>query len=92
MAKPKFILSGTTDQRPTVTTVGFEFFDTDLNRPIWWNGSSWSTNALTPSTPVSNITAPTVTTIEEANTAIQALVSKINQLLQAERDSGQMST
>src|SRR5574338_467060 len=34
---------GTTAQRPTLTAydVGYEYFDTDLNSPYWWNGSSW---------------------------------------------------
>jgi len=34
---------GTTAQRPslTVSDIGFEYFDTDLGSPIWWNGSNW---------------------------------------------------
>jgi len=34
---------GTTAQRPTLpsTEVGFEYFDTDLGSPIWWDGDSW---------------------------------------------------
>lgn len=34
---------GTTAQRPTLTSedIGFEYFDTDLQTPIWWNGSAW---------------------------------------------------
>jgi hypothetical protein len=34
---------GTTLQRPTLTTgdVGFQYFDTDLSSPIWWNGTEW---------------------------------------------------
>lgn len=29
--------------RPTLTTndIGFNFFDTDLNKPIWWAGTKW---------------------------------------------------
>ena len=36
-------VSGTTAERPTLTTddVGFEYFDTDIDSPIWWNGSEW---------------------------------------------------
>lgn len=34
-------ISGTTAQRPTVTTVGFRYFDTTLGKPAWWNGTSW---------------------------------------------------
>ena len=35
---------GTTAQRPTLTTadVGFEYYDTTLDSPIWWNGSEWT--------------------------------------------------
>lgn len=33
--------TGTTAQRPTVRPTGFAYFDTTVNRPIWWNGTSW---------------------------------------------------
>lgn len=33
--------SGTTTDRPTGVKVGFQFFDTTLGKPIWWNGSAW---------------------------------------------------
>jgi len=33
--------SGTTAQRPTVTTIGYSYFDITLSREIYWNGSSW---------------------------------------------------
>jgi len=34
--------SGTTAQRPTQGRyVGKTYFDTSLNKPIWWNGSQW---------------------------------------------------
>ena len=32
---------GTTVQRPTGVTAGFQFYDTTLNKPIWWNGINW---------------------------------------------------
>jgi len=34
---------GTTAQRPSLTTndIGFMYFDTTINSPIWWNGTSW---------------------------------------------------
>lgn len=32
---------GTTAQRPAVVSVGFMYFDTTLNIPIWWNGTTW---------------------------------------------------
>lgn len=35
-------LSGTTAQRPTTLLwVGRPFFDTTLNRPIWYAGTNW---------------------------------------------------
>lgn len=34
-------LSGTTADRPAVTEVGFQYFDTDLGKPIYWDGSQW---------------------------------------------------
>lgn len=35
------IYSGTTAQRPTATTVGFQYFDTTLGKPVWWKGAVW---------------------------------------------------
>lgn len=39
-------LSGTTANRPIGTdqvpiAIGQPYFDTSLNRPIWWNGTAW---------------------------------------------------
>lgn len=36
-----FILSGTTANRPTWRTTGMNYFDTTINKPVWWNGSNW---------------------------------------------------
>ncbi len=37
------IESGTTAQRPTLElTVGQQYFDTTLGKPIWWNGTVWN--------------------------------------------------
>lgn len=33
--------NGTTEQRPTDINIGFQYFDTDLNKPIYWTGSKW---------------------------------------------------
>ena len=31
-----------TDERPVSgILIGFQYFDTDLGKPIWWNGESW---------------------------------------------------
>lgn len=35
------IIIGNTSSRPTNIPVGFQYFDTTLNKPIWWNGSAW---------------------------------------------------
>ena len=32
---------GTTSQRPSLTIKGFQYFDTDLKKPIWYNGEKW---------------------------------------------------
>lgn len=34
-------VSGTTAQRPAVAAVGAEYFDTDLGKPVWWDGTQW---------------------------------------------------
>lgn len=33
--------NGTTQQRPTKINLGFQYFDTTLNKPIWWTGKKW---------------------------------------------------
>lgn len=33
--------SNTTSNRPTKVPIGFQYFDTTLNKPIWWTGSKW---------------------------------------------------
>lgn len=35
------ILSGGTSARPVWKTIGMQFFDTALNKPIWWSGTNW---------------------------------------------------
>ena len=35
------INSGNSASRPTVTSVGYQYFDTDLHKMIVWDGSSW---------------------------------------------------
>lgn len=32
---------GTSAERPTQPVMGFYYFDTTLDRPIWWNGTDW---------------------------------------------------
>lgn len=33
--------NGTTAKRPTVTQIGFYYFDTTLGKPIFWSGTQW---------------------------------------------------
>lgn len=32
---------GTTTNRPTIVNEGYEYYDTTLKKPIWWNGTAW---------------------------------------------------
>lgn len=36
---------GTSEERPDIKgielQIGFEYFDIELNKPIWWNGANW---------------------------------------------------
>jgi hypothetical protein len=32
---------GTTANRPSSPQIGAQYFDTDVGKPIWWNGSNW---------------------------------------------------
>ena len=36
-------IKGTTTQRPTLTSIdeGYQYYDTTLHEPIWWNGTQW---------------------------------------------------
>lgn len=40
-ANPDF---GNSTSRPTLNenNIGFQYFDTTLNKPIWWNGTKWA--------------------------------------------------
>lgn len=37
----KQLITGNTVQRPTDVNISFQYFDTTLNKPIWWTGSKW---------------------------------------------------
>ena len=32
---------GTTENRPSNVNVGYMYFDTNINKPIWYNGTKW---------------------------------------------------
>ena len=34
--------SGATGERPQNVLAGFCYFDKTINKPVWWNGSSWT--------------------------------------------------
>lgn len=34
--------SGKTEDRPANADKGFQYYDTDINKPVWWNGSEWT--------------------------------------------------
>ena len=34
-------LNGVTGSRPASSILGQYYFDTTINRPIWWTGSAW---------------------------------------------------
>lgn len=35
------LLSGDSSSRPAVATIGVQYLDTTIGKPIWWNGSGW---------------------------------------------------
>lgn len=40
----EFSFKGTINDRPVInstTDIGFQYFDTTLNKPIWWTGTKW---------------------------------------------------
>ena len=40
-AIPFYVPFGATGSRPSPSLAGAHYFDTTLNKPIWWNGSVW---------------------------------------------------
>lgn len=45
-ARLLYVMSGNTGSRPTFLSShwrdkGYQYFDTTLNKPIWWNGTNW---------------------------------------------------
>ena len=38
------IISGITSNRPSNSQVGFQYFDTILDKPVYWNGTEWVTS------------------------------------------------
>ena len=44
----KYNESGTTKSRPSYPPEGFQYYDTTLHKPIWWNGTQWIDGTNTP--------------------------------------------
>ena len=40
--KGTFSNAGPSNARPKSPIIGFQFFDTTLGRPVYWNGSRWA--------------------------------------------------
>lgn len=77
---------GTTNERPTFddySYIGFEYFDTTLNKPIWWNGTSWveATTDSGGSTDLNGAEVTNVTTVEN-NVPADATASLIDNKIQ----------
>lgn len=43
----KVIDSGISGNRPTGVAIGYDYFDTTLGKPIWWDGTVWKDAAGT---------------------------------------------
>lgn len=41
-------LNGNTASRPTSSVIGQSYFDTQINQPVWWNGSTFVDATGTP--------------------------------------------
>lgn len=38
----KFVTqNGSTSQRPTSSITGLQYYDTDLQKPVYWSGTTW---------------------------------------------------
>lgn len=86
--------SGTTAQRPILNAndLGFNFFDTTLNKEVIWNGTLWIEPLTTKSTAVANVTTADATDLDTALVLINELKAKLNAKLAADRASGQQTT
>lgn len=92
---------GTTAERPTLTVAdeGFIYYDTTINRPVFWRGALWlevSPNATTTvkglvnqSAKVDDVASLDATDLATAITLINELKAKLNAKLGADRTSGQ---
>ena len=48
LSKGQQIYSGTTAERLITPAIGTQYFDTTINKPIWYNGSAWVDATGTP--------------------------------------------
>lgn len=63
---------GPSTDRPTVTQIGYKYFDTTLNKEIYWDGTEWVVS-ITPPSFVSNLTTTAPTTKAALNTSYGSL-------------------
>lgn len=64
----EYYTHGTTSQRPNSPNINFKFFDTLLNKPIWWNGINWiDSNGIQADLKIKGSTSqrPSLTSIDE---------------------------
>lgn len=86
---------GPTNRRPTYRDVERGYYsDTDINKPVWWNGTEWvviapevaaevgSLGLVRKSTPVSNVVASNPTTVSNSTASdIPGLVTDLNSMI-----------
>ncbi|ULT25816.1 hypothetical protein KUH03_02165 [Sphingobacterium sp. E70] len=75
---------GTTLQRPTTSLVGQEYFDTTLNRPVWWNGSIWVDGKQSAASPETAADPSNTYTPSE----VQAILAELRDLKTKLRSAG----
>ena len=98
MAKLKYILTGTLVERPNVTTVGFEFFNTTTGILEIWNGTTWQSCVPIPNADVAikglvNKAAASVNSAAEPSAIytqaeIQSILSELRDLKSKLRTAG----
>ncbi|WP_333578095.1 right-handed parallel beta-helix repeat-containing protein [Sphingobacterium sp.] len=95
------ITMGTTQQRPSVTTIGYSYYDTSLDIFVWWNGESWDKGSrsatlntegnMKQSVPIADVTLNDAVNLETALILVNELKQKLNNKLSADRNSGQQA-
>ena len=73
---------GNTGNRPilTNTDIGFEYFDTSINKPIWWNGTTWVECSTEGGTDLDGAEVTDITTVENTVPASATAVIQDNKV------------